>query len=175
MFCVCIDWDWKMARKQKQSPLHILEPVDLTVVFSRAMVVTDSRMAKSVWSFSITSCYFIFCDVGLKILSTLNLLFRCLYLCSRFKMSGELHLLSLRISDVKLRNVLELVDSIPLPESIPAANGSASSSKVRTVQLSLNGSIHILCWLDELPNNKYGFGQKTWCFELNCTHVKCQW
>ncbi|XP_033946667.1 intermembrane lipid transfer protein VPS13A [Pseudochaenichthys georgianus] len=86
------DWDWKMARKQKQSPLHILEPVDLTVVFSRAMVVTDSRMAK-------------------------------------FKMSGELHLLSLRISDVKLRNVLELVDSIPLPESIPAANGSASSSK----------------------------------------------
>ncbi|KAI4820200.1 hypothetical protein KUCAC02_028184 [Chaenocephalus aceratus] len=70
------DWDWKMARKQKH----------------RAMVVTDSRMAK-------------------------------------FKMSGELHLLSLRISDVKLRNVLELVDSIPLPESIPAANGSASSSK----------------------------------------------
>lgn len=40
------DGDWKMARKQKQSPLHILEPVDLKVVFSRAMVVTDSRMAK---------------------------------------------------------------------------------------------------------------------------------
>ncbi|XP_033475720.2 intermembrane lipid transfer protein VPS13A isoform X1 [Epinephelus lanceolatus] len=85
------DGDWKKARKQKQSPLHILEPVDLKVVFSRAMVVKDSRMAK-------------------------------------YKMSGELPLLSLRISDVKLRNVLELVESIPLPESRPAAQGSAPSS-----------------------------------------------
>lgn len=32
-------------------------------------------------------------------------------------MSGELPLLSLRISDDKLRSVLALVDSIPLPES----------------------------------------------------------
>uniref|UniRef100_A0A7N6BAV2 Vacuolar protein sorting 13 homolog A n=1 Tax=Anabas testudineus TaxID=64144 RepID=A0A7N6BAV2_ANATE len=80
------DGDWKMARKQKQSPLHILEPVDLKVVFSRAMVVTDSRMAK-------------------------------------YKMSGELPLLSLRISDDKLRSVLALVESIPLPESRSAALG----------------------------------------------------
>ncbi|KAM9359845.1 intermembrane lipid transfer protein VPS13A [Symphorus nematophorus] len=85
------DGDWKKARKQKQSPLHILEPVDLKVVFSRAMVVKDSRMAK-------------------------------------YKMSGELPLLSLRISDDKLRSVLELVDSIPLPESRPAAHGTAPSS-----------------------------------------------
>lgn len=40
------DGDWKKARKQKQSQLHILEPVDLNIIFSRAMVVTDSRMAK---------------------------------------------------------------------------------------------------------------------------------
>ncbi|KAM4575849.1 intermembrane lipid transfer protein VPS13A isoform 2-T2 [Odontesthes bonariensis] len=86
------DGDWKKARKQKQSPLHILEPVDLKVVFSRAMVVKDSRMAK-------------------------------------YKMSGELPLLSLRISDIKLRSVLELVDSIPLPESRPAARGTASNPK----------------------------------------------
>lgn len=85
------DGDWKKARKLKQSPLHILEPVDLKVVFSRAMVVKDSRMAK-------------------------------------YKMSGELPLLSLRISDDKLRSVLELVESIPLPESRPAAQGAASSS-----------------------------------------------
>ncbi|XP_047447117.1 vacuolar protein sorting-associated protein 13A isoform X3 [Mugil cephalus] len=83
------DHDWKKARKQKLSPLHILEPVDLKVVFSRAMVVSDSRMAK-------------------------------------YKMSGELPLLSLRISDNKLRSVLELVDSIPLPESRPAARGQSS-------------------------------------------------
>ncbi|XP_072243960.1 intermembrane lipid transfer protein VPS13A isoform X1 [Leuresthes tenuis] len=85
------DGDWKKARKQKRSPHHILEPVDLKVVFSRAMVVKDSRMAK-------------------------------------YKMSGELPLLSLRISDIKLRSVMELVDSIPLPESRPAARGTASSN-----------------------------------------------
>uniref|UniRef100_A0A669F4A6 Vacuolar protein sorting 13 homolog A n=1 Tax=Oreochromis niloticus TaxID=8128 RepID=A0A669F4A6_ORENI len=91
------DGNWKKARKQKRSPLHILEPVDLKVVFSRAMVNKDSRMPK-------------------------------------YKMSGELPLLSLRISDVKLRSVLELVDSIPLPESKPAARGNAPSStpKVRS-------------------------------------------
>nr|XP_012773474.2 vacuolar protein sorting-associated protein 13A isoform X2 [Maylandia zebra] len=85
------DGNWKKARKQKQSPLHILEPVDLKVVFSRAMINKDSRMPK-------------------------------------YKMSGELPLLSLRISDVKLRSVLELVDSIPLPESKPATRGNAPSS-----------------------------------------------
>uniref|UniRef100_A0A3Q4HB17 Vacuolar protein sorting 13 homolog A n=1 Tax=Neolamprologus brichardi TaxID=32507 RepID=A0A3Q4HB17_NEOBR len=85
------DGNWKKARKQKQSPLHILEPVDLKVVFSRAMINKDSRMPK-------------------------------------YKMSGKLPLLSLRISDVKLRSVLELVDSIPLPESKPAARGNAPSS-----------------------------------------------
>uniref|UniRef100_A0A096M2S5 Vacuolar protein sorting 13 homolog A n=1 Tax=Poecilia formosa TaxID=48698 RepID=A0A096M2S5_POEFO len=86
------DGDWKRARKQKRSPLHILEPVDMKVVVSRAMVVTDTRMAK-------------------------------------YKMSGELPLLSLRISDNKLRSVLELVDSIPLPESRPAARSTASSTR----------------------------------------------
>ncbi|XP_078809182.1 intermembrane lipid transfer protein VPS13A isoform X3 [Oryzias latipes] len=83
--------DWKKARKQKQSPLHILEPVDVNVDFSRAMVVKDSRMPK-------------------------------------YKVLGELPLLSLRISDIKLRNVLELVDSIPLPESKPSAHNTAPSS-----------------------------------------------
>uniref|UniRef100_A0A8C5F4Z8 Vacuolar protein sorting 13 homolog A n=1 Tax=Gadus morhua TaxID=8049 RepID=A0A8C5F4Z8_GADMO len=87
------DGDWKRARKQKRSSLHILEPVDLKVIFSRAMVVTDSRMAK-------------------------------------FKISGELPLLSLRISDDRVRGVLELVDSIPLPES-RAAPRSTTTSKPR--------------------------------------------
>ncbi|XP_036434443.1 vacuolar protein sorting-associated protein 13A isoform X2 [Colossoma macropomum] len=82
------DGDWKKARKQRQSALHILEPVDLMVVFSRAMVVTDSRMPK-------------------------------------FKISGELPLLSLRISDDKVRGVLELIDSIPLPESRPPPRTAA--------------------------------------------------
>ncbi|KAL1269364.1 hypothetical protein QQF64_031653, partial [Cirrhinus molitorella] len=75
--------DWKWARPLRQSDFHILEPVDLKVVFSRAMVVTDSRMPK-------------------------------------FKIYGELPLLSLRISDDKVRGVLALLSSIPLPESRPA-------------------------------------------------------
>ncbi|XP_066500890.1 vacuolar protein sorting-associated protein 13A isoform X2 [Hoplias malabaricus] len=83
------DGDWKKARKLKQSALHILEPVDVKVVFSRAMVVTDSRMAK-------------------------------------FKISGELPLLSLKISDDKVRGVLELIDSIPLPESRPPPRTAAA-------------------------------------------------
>ncbi|KAM3866103.1 LOW QUALITY PROTEIN: intermembrane lipid transfer protein VPS13A-like [Diretmus argenteus] len=91
------DEDWKIARKQKQSSLHILEPVDLEVVFSRAMVVTEYRMAK-------------------------------------FKISGELRLLSLRISDDKVRGVLELIESIPLPESRPAPRGTASHSTPRPKQ-----------------------------------------
>ncbi|XP_018413755.1 PREDICTED: vacuolar protein sorting-associated protein 13A [Nanorana parkeri] len=79
--------DWKKARKQKHSSQHILDPLDLRVDFSRAMVVTDSRMPK-------------------------------------FKLFGELPLLSARISDQKLRGILELIDSIPKPESPPPSSAS---------------------------------------------------
>ncbi|XP_028980284.2 vacuolar protein sorting-associated protein 13A isoform X3 [Esox lucius] len=85
------DGDWKKSRKQKKSALHILEPVDVKVVFSRAMVVTDSRMPK-------------------------------------FKISGELPLLSLKISDDKVRGILKLVDSIPLPESRPSPRSNTHST-----------------------------------------------
>lgn len=43
-------------------------------------------------------------------------------------MSGELPLLSLRISDDKLRSVVALVESIPLPESRSAARTASSST-----------------------------------------------
>ncbi|KAM8960573.1 intermembrane lipid transfer protein VPS13A [Pelodytes ibericus] len=75
--------NWKEARKLKHSVQHILEPMDLKVDFSRAMVVTDARMPK-------------------------------------FKIYGQLPLLCVRISDQKLKGVLELIDSIPKPESPPA-------------------------------------------------------
>lgn len=58
----------------------------------------------------------------------------CIYLRSRYKMSGTLPLLSLRISDDKLRSVLELVDSIPLPKSTaPAPGTQAPVLKVRKI------------------------------------------
>ncbi|XP_028822843.1 vacuolar protein sorting-associated protein 13A-like isoform X3 [Denticeps clupeoides] len=86
--------DWTAARKLRSSDLHILEPVDLKMELSRAMVVTDSRMPK-------------------------------------FKMSGMLPLLSLRISDDKLRGVLELIDSIPLPEARRAPKTAPAQSTPR--------------------------------------------
>uniref|UniRef100_A0A672P1C5 Vacuolar protein sorting 13 homolog A n=1 Tax=Sinocyclocheilus grahami TaxID=75366 RepID=A0A672P1C5_SINGR len=93
--------DWKRARPLRQSAFHILEPVDLKVVFSRAMVVTDSRMPK-------------------------------------FKIYGELPLLSLRISDDKVRGVLALLSSIPLPESrpVPQTRAPQSSKRGNTPQLT---------------------------------------
>lgn len=36
-------------------------------------------------------------------------------LCSRFKISGELPLMHIKVSDQKIRNILDLVNSIPLP------------------------------------------------------------
>ncbi|ROI74411.1 Vacuolar protein sorting-associated protein 13A, partial [Anabarilius grahami] len=97
--------DWKWARPLRQSAFHILEPVDLKMVFSRAMVVTDARMPK-------------------------------------FKIYGELPLLSLRISDDKVRGVLALLSSIPLPESHPAPQTRApqvtpkASKQANTPQLT---------------------------------------
>ncbi|XP_075684410.1 intermembrane lipid transfer protein VPS13A [Rhinoderma darwinii] len=79
--------NWKEARTENHSAQHILEPMDLRVDFSRAMVVTDARMPK-------------------------------------FKLFGELPILSVKISDQKLKGVLELIDSIPKPESSPAPSAS---------------------------------------------------
>ncbi|XP_075713818.1 intermembrane lipid transfer protein VPS13C isoform X2 [Rhinoderma darwinii] len=72
--------DWKTARGMNSSPLHILQPLDIEVELSKAMVERDSRMP-------------------------------------RFKVSGELPLLRLKISDYKIQGVFELVNSIPLPQS----------------------------------------------------------
>uniref|UniRef100_A0A4W4DQU0 Vacuolar protein sorting 13 homolog A n=1 Tax=Electrophorus electricus TaxID=8005 RepID=A0A4W4DQU0_ELEEL len=91
------DGNWRKARRQRESALHILEPMDLKMVFSRAMVVTDSRMPK-------------------------------------FKMSGELPLLSLRISDDKVRGVLQLIESIPLPESRPTPRTTAQQVTPKSVK-----------------------------------------
>ncbi|XP_069482006.1 intermembrane lipid transfer protein VPS13A isoform X2 [Ambystoma mexicanum] len=90
--------NWKEARKCKHSSQHILDPMDLKVDFSRAMVVTDSRMPK-------------------------------------FKVYGQLPLLSVRISDQKLKGILELIDSIPKPEKPPP-----SPHKTQTQKSSLVGT-----------------------------------
>ncbi|NWV17170.1 VP13A protein, partial [Origma solitaria] len=79
------DENWQEARKLKNSPQCILQPLDVKLEFSRAMVLTDVRMPK-------------------------------------FKISGQLPLLSIQISDQKVTSILELIDSIPKPESAPATS-----------------------------------------------------
>uniref|UniRef100_A0A674GI23 Vacuolar protein sorting 13 homolog A n=1 Tax=Taeniopygia guttata TaxID=59729 RepID=A0A674GI23_TAEGU len=79
------DENWREARKLKNSSQCILQPLDVKLEFSRAMVVTDARMP-------------------------------------RFKLSGQLPLLSIQISDQKVTSILELIDSIPTPESAPATS-----------------------------------------------------
>uniref|UniRef100_A0A8D2N8J8 Vacuolar protein sorting 13 homolog A n=1 Tax=Zonotrichia albicollis TaxID=44394 RepID=A0A8D2N8J8_ZONAL len=79
------DENWREARKLKNSSQCILQPLDVNLEFSRAMVVTDARMP-------------------------------------RFKLSGQLPLLSIQISDQKVTSILELIDSIPKPESVPATS-----------------------------------------------------
>ncbi|XP_051829756.1 LOW QUALITY PROTEIN: intermembrane lipid transfer protein VPS13C [Antechinus flavipes] len=70
--------DWKKARFQHPSSLHILQPMDIHVELAKAMVDKDIRMA-------------------------------------RFKVSGGLPLMHVRLSDQKMKNVLDLIHSIPLP------------------------------------------------------------
>uniref|UniRef100_A0A8C3R9W8 Vacuolar protein sorting 13 homolog A n=1 Tax=Cyanoderma ruficeps TaxID=181631 RepID=A0A8C3R9W8_9PASS len=86
--------NWREARKLKNSSQCILQPLDVKLEFSRAMVVTDARMP-------------------------------------RFKLSGQLPLLSIQISDQKVTSILELIDSIPKPESAPATSSPPKMTKVR--------------------------------------------
>ncbi|KAM4675969.1 intermembrane lipid transfer protein VPS13C [Discoglossus pictus] len=71
--------DWKKARFQSSSSLHILQPLDIEVQLSKAMVERDTRMPS-------------------------------------FKISGELPLLHVKMSDQKIQHLFELLDSIPLPQ-----------------------------------------------------------
>uniref|UniRef100_A0A663ML93 Vacuolar protein sorting 13 homolog C n=1 Tax=Athene cunicularia TaxID=194338 RepID=A0A663ML93_ATHCN len=79
--------DWKKARFQHPSTLHILQPMDIHVQLAKSMVERDTRMAK-------------------------------------FKVSGELPLVHVRLSDQKIKAIFDLIDSIPLPQkpsvSIPS-------------------------------------------------------
>lgn len=62
-------------------------------------------------------------------------------LCFRFKVSGELPLMHIKVSDQKIRNILDLVDSIPLPSV-----GSASHTPPDKVNVhGLSGQAAGLC------------------------------
>uniref|UniRef100_A0A8C3T172 Vacuolar protein sorting 13 homolog C n=1 Tax=Chelydra serpentina TaxID=8475 RepID=A0A8C3T172_CHESE len=71
--------DWKKARFQHPSALHILQPMDMHVQLAKSMVEKDIRMAK-------------------------------------FKVSGGLPLVHVRLSDKKIKGIFDLIDSIPFPQ-----------------------------------------------------------
>uniref|UniRef100_A0A672UQW1 Vacuolar protein sorting 13 homolog C n=1 Tax=Strigops habroptila TaxID=2489341 RepID=A0A672UQW1_STRHB len=83
--------DWKKARFQHPSTLHILQPMDIHVQLAKSMVERDTRMAK-------------------------------------FKVSGGLPLVHVRLSDQKIKAIFDLIDSIPLPQK---SSVSIPSTKVR--------------------------------------------
>ncbi|XP_006275410.2 intermembrane lipid transfer protein VPS13C isoform X1 [Alligator mississippiensis] len=91
--------DWKKARFQHPSTLHILQPMDMHVQLAKAMVEKDIRMAK-------------------------------------FKVSGGLPLVHVRLSDQKIKMVIDLVDSIPLPQKSAL---SLPSTKARAIPIILDG------------------------------------
>uniref|UniRef100_A0A8C3ETW0 Vacuolar protein sorting 13 homolog C n=1 Tax=Corvus moneduloides TaxID=1196302 RepID=A0A8C3ETW0_CORMO len=84
--------DWKKARFQHPSTLHILQPMDIHVQLAKSVVERDSRMAK-------------------------------------FKVSGGLPLVHVRLSDQKMKAIFDLIDSIPLPQK---SSMSIPSTKVRS-------------------------------------------
>uniref|UniRef100_A0A663E1W2 Vacuolar protein sorting 13 homolog C n=1 Tax=Aquila chrysaetos chrysaetos TaxID=223781 RepID=A0A663E1W2_AQUCH len=88
--------DWKKARFQHPSTLHILQPMDIHVQLAKSMVERDTRMAK-------------------------------------FKVSGELPLVHVRVSDQKIKAIFDLIDSIPLPQK---SSVSIPSTKVRGINFS---------------------------------------
>ncbi|XP_069480592.1 intermembrane lipid transfer protein VPS13C isoform X2 [Ambystoma mexicanum] len=85
--------NWKKARFQHPSNLHILQPMDVQVEVCKAMVEKDSRMAN-------------------------------------LKVSGELPLLHVRISDKKIKCVFDLVNRIPFPKQQRLTSPSVSNKKV---------------------------------------------
>ncbi|XP_032555500.1 vacuolar protein sorting-associated protein 13C isoform X1 [Chiroxiphia lanceolata] len=85
--------DWKKARFQHPSTLHVLQPMDIHVQLAKSMVERDTRMPK-------------------------------------FKVSGGLPLVHVRLSDQKIKAIFDLIDSIPLPQK---SSVSAPSTKVPAI------------------------------------------
>nr|XP_056721786.1 intermembrane lipid transfer protein VPS13C [Euleptes europaea] len=96
--------DWKKARFEHPSTLHVLQPLDLHVRLAKSMVEKDIRMAK-------------------------------------FKVSGELPLVHLRISDQKIKGVIELIDSIPLPQKPVVSPSSTKAPAIPAITDKIDGFI----------------------------------
>ncbi|XP_071611010.1 intermembrane lipid transfer protein VPS13C isoform X1 [Heliangelus exortis] len=88
--------DWKKARFQHPSTLHILQPMDIHVQLAKSMVERDTRMAK-------------------------------------FKVSGGLPLVHVRLSDQKIKAIFDLIDSIPLPQKSSVSIPNTKVPSISTI------------------------------------------
>ncbi|XP_070809810.1 intermembrane lipid transfer protein VPS13C isoform X2 [Pituophis catenifer annectens] len=107
--------DWKKARSEPASLLHILRPMDMCIQVAKSMVEKDVRMAK-------------------------------------FKVSGELPLVHLRISDQKIKGVFELIDSIPLPQKSDVSVSSAKAPAIPVVSDGRKDFLGATLLLEELES-----------------------
>ncbi|XP_068814299.1 intermembrane lipid transfer protein VPS13C isoform X2 [Struthio camelus] len=97
--------DWKKARFQHPSTLHVLQPMDILVQLAKSMVEKDTRMAK-------------------------------------FKVSGELPLVHVRLSDQKIKAIFDLIDSIPLPQKSSMSIPSRRVSAIPTISIVSKGLLN---------------------------------
>ncbi|KAL8196982.1 UNVERIFIED_CONTAM: Vacuolar protein sorting-associated protein 13C, partial [Gekko kuhli] len=109
--------DWKKARFEHPSTLHVLQPMDMRIQLAKAMVEKDIRMAK-------------------------------------FKVSGELPLVHLRISDQKIKGVFELIDSIPLPQKPVVSASIAKAPAIPLLTDKRNGFLSTSLLLEGVESGK---------------------
>ncbi|KGL81364.1 Vacuolar protein sorting-associated protein 13C, partial [Tinamus guttatus] len=112
--------DWKKARFQHPSTLHVLQPMDIHVQLAKSMVDNDTRMAK-------------------------------------FKVSGGLPLVHVRLSDQKINAIFHLIDSIPLPEKSSMSIPSTKISAIPTIPVSkgLLNTPQLLAEIDSDSEEEY--------------------
>ncbi|XP_055571763.1 intermembrane lipid transfer protein VPS13C isoform X2 [Falco cherrug] len=94
--------DWKKARFQHPSTLHVLQPMDIHVQLAKSMVERDTRMPK-------------------------------------FKVSGGLPLVHVRLSDQKIKAIFDLIDSIPLPQKSSVSIPSTKVLAIPTIPVVSKG------------------------------------
>ncbi|XP_032846095.2 vacuolar protein sorting-associated protein 13C isoform X3 [Tyto alba] len=108
--------DWKKARFQHPSTLHILQPMDIHVQLAKSMVERDTRMAK-------------------------------------FKVSGELPLVHVRLSDQKIKAIFDLIDSIPLPQKSSVLIPSTKVPAIPTIPVVSKGLLNAPQLLAEIVSD----------------------
>ncbi|XP_064373577.1 intermembrane lipid transfer protein VPS13C isoform X2 [Dromaius novaehollandiae] len=108
--------DWKKARFQHPSTLHVLQPMDIHVQLAKSMVEKDSRMAK-------------------------------------FKVSGGLPLVYVRLSDQKIKAIFDLIDSIPLPEKSSMSIPSTKISAIPAIPVISKGLLNTPQLLAEIESD----------------------